>query len=310
MKDDGRGRWGWYHAGAEEPGMAAGASGWRSGRTQETTHNDVLKTGRCEWDHAGAQEPGMAAGAAGWRSGRTQGTTHNDVAKKGWWEWDHAGAQEPGLAAGAAAWWSGRTQETTHNDVLKTLDWVYEEHAFMKTKMAHMEEQMDHQKREIDNLKEELKGLKEGPRAPVPAGSSAGASPIPSPALSPRGAEELVCIHTGQGAIVADPHTRGLDGHDISMAAWVSHLGSTLFGEESDDVKEDLLNHLYHEGRFSKVRGSTTKASRTFLLECRRCHQAVRGKYGTYDPPPGHVQARQALATFCLDRTSQGAGSV
>ena len=151
MEDHGRGRWEWYHAGAEEPGMAAGASGWRSGRTQETTHNDAPKKGRCEWDHAGAEEPGMAAGAAGWRS--------------------------------------GRTQETTHNDVLKKLDWLYEEHGLMKTKMAHMEEQMDHQKREIENLKEELKGLKEGPRAPVPAASSSG--PIPSP----RGTQQLVCVH-------------------------------------------------------------------------------------------------------------------
>ena len=272
MKDHWRGRWGWYHAGAEEPGMAAGASGWRSGRTQETTHNDVPKKGRCEWDHAGAEEPGMAAGAAGWRS--------------------------------------GRTQETTHNDVLKKLDWLYEEHGLMKTKMAHMEEQMDHQKREIENLKEELKGLKEGPRAPVPAASSSGASPIPSPALSPRGAEELVCIHRGQGAFVVNPHTRGLDGHDMDTDAWASHLGSTLFAQGSDDVWDDLHKHLYDEGRFYKVRGSTTKASRTFLLECRRCHQAVRGKYGTYDQPPAHVQARQVLATFCLDRTSQGAGSV
>ena len=47
MKDHGRGRWGWYHAGAEEPGMAAGAAGWRSGRTQETTHNDVLN--KLDW---------------------------------------------------------------------------------------------------------------------------------------------------------------------------------------------------------------------------------------------------------------------
>ena len=45
MQDHGRGRRGRYHAGAEEPGMAAGASGWRSGRTQGTTHNDVPKKG-------------------------------------------------------------------------------------------------------------------------------------------------------------------------------------------------------------------------------------------------------------------------
>ena len=180
----------------------------------------------------------------------------------------------------------------------------------MKKKMAHMEEQMDHQKREIENLKEELKGLKEGPRAPAPAASSAGASPIPSPVLSPRGAEELVCIHRGQGAFVVNPHTRGLDGHDMDTDAWVSHLGSTLFAQGTDDVWEDLWEHLYHKGRFYKVRGSTTKASRNLLVECRRCHQAVRGNYGTHDQPPAHVQARQALATFCLDRTSQGAGSV
>ena len=55
---------------------------------------------------------------------------------------------------------------------------------------------------------------------------------------------------------------------------------------------------------------STTKASRNFLVGCRRCDQAMRGNYGTPDQPPAHVQARQALATFCLDRTSQGAGSV
>ena len=58
MKDHWRGRWGWYHAGAEEPGMAAGSAGWRNGRTQETTHNDVPKKGRREWDHAGAEESG------------------------------------------------------------------------------------------------------------------------------------------------------------------------------------------------------------------------------------------------------------
>ena len=189
--------------------------------------------------------------------------------------------------------------------------------------MAHMEEQMDdekreieklkekalEQKREIENLKEELKGLKEGPRAPAPAASSAGASPIPSPVLSPRGAEELVCIHRGQGAFVVNPHTRGLDGHDMDTDAWVSHLGSTLFAQGTDDVWEDLWEHVYHKGRFYKVRGSMTKASRN-LLACRRCHRAVRGKLGTYQLPPKKEQARQALATFCLDRTSQGAGSL
>ena len=110
----------------------------------------------------------------------------------------------------------------------------------MKKKMAHMEEQMDHQKREIENLKEELKGLKEGPRAPVPAASSSGASPIPSPVLSPRGAEELVCIHKGQGAFLVNPDTRGLDGHDMNTDAWVSHLGSTLFAQGTDDVWNEL----------------------------------------------------------------------
>ena len=129
---------------------------------------------------------------------------------------------------------------------------------------------------------------------------------------SHAGAEEpgMVCIHRGQGAFVVNPHTRGLDGHDMDTDAWVSHLGSTLFAQGTDDVWEDLWQHLYHKGRFYKVRGSTTKASRTCLVECRRCHQAVRGNYGTHDKPPAHVQARQALATFCLDRTSQGAGSV
>ena len=48
------------------------ASAWRSGRTQR---------GQWEWDYAGAEEPGMGAGAAGWWSGPTQQTAHHDVLK-------------------------------------------------------------------------------------------------------------------------------------------------------------------------------------------------------------------------------------
>ena len=88
MKDHGRGRWGWYHAGAEEPGMAAGASGWRSGRTQETTHNDVPKKGCWEWDHAGAEEPAW----------RTQETTHDDVLKKLDWLYQEHGSMKKKMA--------------------------------------------------------------------------------------------------------------------------------------------------------------------------------------------------------------------
>ena len=110
----------------------------------------------------------------------------------------------------------------------------------MRAKMAHMEEQMDHQKREIESLKEELKGLKEGARAPVPVPSSSGASPIPSPVLSPRGAEKLVRVYVGQGDFVIDPHTPGLEDHDLRTDKWASHLGSTLFAEGTDDVWKDL----------------------------------------------------------------------
>ena len=53
----------------------------------------------------------------------------------------------------------------------------------------------------------------------------------------------------GQGAFVVNPQTRGLDGHDMDTDAWVSHRGSTLFAQGTDDVWTDLWNHLYHKGR-------------------------------------------------------------
>ena len=172
----------------------------------------------------------------------------------------------------------------------------------MKTKMAHMEEQMDHQKREIENLKEEqnrmahmeeqmddekreieklkeealeqkreienlkeeLKGLKEGPRTPVPAASSSGASPIPSPALSPRGAEELVCIHRGRApswsthirvAWMATTWTR-MRGYRTSGAR-SSPRGPTMSGRTSG-------NTCTTRGDFTRSAGAPRRLRETF----------------------------------------------
>ena len=59
-----------------------------------------------------------------------------------------------------------------------------------------------------------------------------------------------------------------------------------------------------------RVRGSTTAASRYFLLECRRCRQAVTGSYGKYDARDAHQEARQRLSQFVVAKDAYGAGAV
>ena len=197
----------------------------------------------------------------------------------------------------------------------------------MKSKMARLVEQVEFHKQEIDVLKEELKAVKEerlrggaasfsGGASPiqssVPASvaSSSGVSAIPRPLLSPRSSEDLMCVHEGQGTFVVNVAHNSLDGHDLVMDRWTSHLGGTLFSEGGTDIWDGLRKHLDTYGKFYRVRGSTTQASRNFVLECKNCGAAVRGEYGSWDDPEVHAEARQTLGLFCLGRISQGPGAV
>ena len=56
--------------------------------------------------------------------------------------------------------------------------------------------------------------------------------------------------------------------------------------------------------------GSMTPGSRYFLLECRCCHRAVTGSYGTWDEPDVHQEARQLLSKFVVDKDAGDAGEV
>ena len=119
------------------------------------------------------------------------------------------------------------------------------------------------------------------------------------------------CVHRGDGNVVSGTGDRKLTGHEKKMWNWGSHLENTLFSEHGRatwDEMWEMLRDNEEEFRLQACFGG--KAHRNFLLVCPHCFAGCRGKYGEYDKPEIHQEARQALSKFLLDKDAGDDGAV
>ena len=205
---------------------------------------------------------------------------------------------------------SGVVAERADDTVNSKLDWLRSQLGIMQSEMENAAKERTALEVEIERLKGELMAMKEGPQGTGAAASFSGIMAMPCSVGSPRGCEELKCVHLGKGDFEVKPGTTGLEGHGKPVESWLDHLGSTLFVDGQDDFWIDLNDHLYYFGGFYEVSGCYTPASRCFLLKCRKCNAAVRGSYGMYDTEQRREESRRVLGSFCLNRGSNGAGTV
>ena len=82
---------------------------------------------------------------------------------------------------------------------------------------------------------------------------------------------------------------------DMEAVEWSHHLNDTLFKEGNSGTWAEAYDNLWANSRHDKARGSKTKASRQFLLECRNCNAAVKGTW-QYQPRGGYARGGETGA--------------
>ena len=86
--------------------------------------------------------------------------------------------------------------------------------------------------------------------------------------------------------------------------AWVAPSEeNTLFLEHGKTTWHEMWNILSDNARhFILIEACTSKANRYYLLACRHCKAACKGKYGSSSNTEQQQAARLDLARFILDQ--------
>ena len=155
--------------------------------------------------------------------------------------------------------------------------------------MDSMERRIQLLEERVASLEKELASLRQ-----AQMGQATEASPEPKASEKPSALPQC-SWHDSRPNAMEGVSVAGV--HEKDMEAWLAHLRSTLYRENSKPL-DQLEVKIRPNWERLEVTGCRTQANRFFLVKCKFCDQCCHGQYGAYDGDEVAAEARSDLAKF------------